>query len=354
MTIRIVACILALSPLCSRPLLATDFSGVFEKVDPAVVVIHTRGTKPVFNKGGLRQTVSKGLGSGVIVSPAGLILTAAHVVRGASDIAVTLTDGTVHEATVRMGVDRADVALIKIIDAPEKLPYIPVSDSDRVKIGTELFVVGAPLGLQHSLSTGHLSARRVRGDDDDGFSVEFLQTDAAVNLGNSGGPLFTAKGELIGVVSFIMSQSGGSNGLGFAVSSNSAKELLMSSPTIWLGLDLIPVSGDLARALNLPREAGLLVQSVTQGSLAAELGVVPSYLPVKIAENEFLIGGDIILSVGGHDVYLTQKGRQRIADYLASLATGDLVELTVLRKGNIKKLSKVVPDIKPLGTRAEE
>ncbi len=87
--------------------------------------------------------------------------------------------------------------------------------------------------------------------------------------------------------------------------------------------------------------------------MAAELGVIPSFLPVKIADTEFLIGGDIILSVGGHDVYLTPKGRQRISDYLASLRKDDLVEMTVLRQGKIKKLSRVVPDIKPLGTREE-
>jgi S1-C subfamily serine protease len=145
-----------------------------------------------------------------------------------------------------------------------------------VQIGEQVFVVGAPLGITHTLTVGHLSARHKPNATFSGMlTAEFFQTDAAINRGNSGGPMFDLKGEVIGIVSSILSQSGGSDGLGFAATSNIARRLLLDEPSVWSGLDGYLLIGEAARAFNLPVgfEAGLLVQRVALGSPADQLGV---------------------------------------------------------------------------------
>jgi serine protease Do len=163
--------------------------------------------------------------------------------------------------------------------------------------------------------------------------MEFLQTDAAVNQGNSGGPLFTSNGKLIGIVSHIRTVSGGNEGLGFAASINMARKLLLEDTPFWLGAQFIPLKDELASAFNVPYNEGLLVQKISKGSIAEDMGLRAGTIPIGSGETMILIGGDVIVEVGGNTVYVNRAGRQRIIDYIASIAPGDDMTITVIRAG---------------------
>ena len=218
---------------------------VFKRVNPAVVEIHTKETDlPPVPMG---QPVSVGgLGSGVLISPDGKILTAAHVVQTADAIEVEFLTGETLRATVLSSEPSADVALLQLEKAPRGPFVAKIGDSDAIEIGAPVFVVGAPLGASHTLTVGYISARRKPNDTLNGMSrAEFFQTDAAINQGNSGGPLFNMQGEVIGIVSHILSHSGGSEGLGFAVTSKVARQLL-ERKSFWSGLGGYMLSGTMA------------------------------------------------------------------------------------------------------------
>jgi serine protease Do len=340
---QIRLCFLLILITLSSSAAATDFSRIFDKVNPAVVVIETKQTRQVISKSGIRETQSGGLGSGIIISPQGDVLTAAHVVHNADAIQVTLSDGKSYPADVVSSSVLADVALIRLQGELEKIPYVPPSDSDKIKIGEEVFVIGNPYGLKHTLTVGNLSGRRIQDDGEALVDTEFLQTDAAVNMGNSGGPLFTKKGKLIGIVSYISSQSGGNEGLGFAASTNMIKREIIDRPALWSGMEFIPLEGKMANAFNIGRPAGLLVQHVANNSAAQSLGIKAGYIPITIGQDEVLLGGDVIIEVGGQQLYLTRPGRQRVIDYLNSVASGDKLNVTVIRDGKIKVLSTPKP-----------
>ena len=206
---------------------AKSLSDVFERVNGSVVVIHTSEHRVSFDQPG-RQVLTQGLGSGVVISEDGLILTAAHISQVADSLTVEFLDGPMETAKVVSSSALADVALLKLDYKPESLVVAELGDSDLSKVGDQVFVVGAPYGVNHTLTVGHISGRRKLKVFTDQAPIEFLQTDAAINRGNSGGPMFNMKGEVIGIVSRIMSQSGGYEGLGFAASSNVTKELLLT------------------------------------------------------------------------------------------------------------------------------
>jgi S1-C subfamily serine protease len=223
---------------------------------------------------------------------------------------------------------------------PENLVVAELGNSDMMAIGDEVFVVGAPYGIDHTLTVGFLSGRRkpIRICNQL-IPIEFLQTDAAINVGNSGGPMFSWDGKVIGIVSHILSQSGGSEGLGFAISINSAKELLLNQKSFWIGLETYLVSGSLAKALNVPQEAGLLIQRVADNSPAHEMGLEPSMIPVKIGREKILIGGDIVLEVQGIPVSTKIKNVCKIRDTMGGLHQGGSFEIKVLRGGKILTFS---------------
>lgn len=266
-------------------------------------------------------------------------MTAAHVVNSADEVMIVLVDDSVYEGRVISTSAITDLALIQIDKPPTKLTYVELSDSDKVDIGEEVFVIGAPYGVAHTLSAGNLSGRHIDTSDDTLVDTEFLQTDAAINQGNSGGPLFTASGKLIGIVSHIRSQSGGSEGLGFVASSNMAKRVLLERTPFWLGVEYIPIRKNLAKALNVPYAEGLLVQKVAKNSLGERLGLRPGLIPAQLNNNKMLIGGDVIVEVGDDTVYLNRKGFQRITDYLNSVQAGELIKITVIREGKKMELT---------------
>jgi S1-C subfamily serine protease len=320
---------------------ASSLSKVFKKVNPAVVVILTKERGYSSLKPGEAVTITKGgLGSGIVISEDGLVMTSAHVVQVADSVVVRFLDGTTAEAKIIGAAVRADVALLKLDYLPEKLVAAELGDSDDVNIGDEIFIIGAPYGIGHTLTVGYMSGRRRPETICKSLvPIEFLQTDAAINKGNSGGPMFNKNGKVVGIVSHILSQSGGSEGLGFAISINTAKELLLNQNSMWTGLEAYLVSGALARALNVPQEAGLLIQRVAIDSPGEKLGLRPGKIPVKVAGERILIGGDIVLEVQGIPISDDFRETCRISDKTRGKNRRGITDMKVLRGGEVVNLS---------------
>jgi S1-C subfamily serine protease len=256
------------------------------------------------------------------------------VVQAANRVLVEFPSGEEISATVVASRPNQDVALLRLAEPASAAPA-RIGDSDDIAIGDQVFVVGAPLGEGHTLTAGHLSARRTERGLFFGMStVEFLQTDAAINPGNSGGPMFNMRGEVVGIVSHILTLSGGSMGLGFAVAVNTARQVLEPGGSVWTGMAGTPVVGSLAALLNVPPPGGgIMVGSVAIGSLAESLGLRPSTIPAVIAGEEMLIGGDIILSANAIPVGANLEGLEPILQSVAELAPGETLTVRVLRDG---------------------
>lgn len=257
------------------------------------------------------------LGSGAIVSADGHIVTNLHVVEGAREILVSLSDGRRMPATL-LGADAvSDIAVLKI-EANELVP-LAFADSERVRVGQIVFAVGNPFGLQETVTQGIISARERLFSSE--TLNEFFQTDAAINPGNSGGPLVNIRGEMVGINNFIFSQSGGSQGIGFSIPANTVRRVLdqivqhgrVLRP--YLGVVLQPMDAVLATQLGLPDARGALVEAVLAGSPAAEAGLIP---------------GDVILSYGGREVRDFNDLRKRVAESKVDSE----VKLEVLRGNN--------------------
>ena len=314
-------------------------SELFLLVDPAVVEIATV-QQVVADQGPARRVSSGSLGSGFLISADGQIMTAAHVVQVADQLSVRFVTGDVVAARVVASDPGSDVALIKVESVPAGIMPVTLGDSDSSKIGDQVFVIGAPYGIAHSLTAGHISGRRTPDKLFGGFEkVELLQTDAAINEGNSGGPMFNMRGEAIGIVSHILSSSGGFQGIGFVITSNLAKHLLLDDPTPWTGLYGVLIEGPLARALNIPQRAGTLVEGVAAGSPASAIGLRPGNLNATIAGQTLTLGGDIILAVNGILVGSPDFSR-KIGDSVRALTDDDRLVLRVLRNGDVIELSK--------------
>jgi len=312
-------------------------SELYNRVSPTVVVLYTQEKVPT---GGLKQEMAtaEGLGSGVLVSDKGDILTAAHVVHSAEHIMVEFPDGEKVTAKVIGSVVAADLAHIKLDWMPENRTIAKIGDSDNVNIGDEVIVIGAPYGIDRSLSVGHISGRHVKDNISEGFAkLEMLQTDAAINKGNSGGPMFNMDGEVIGIVSHILSESGGFEGIGFVISSNVATKLFIEEKAFWSGFESIYLLDEMARTFNLPQNGGLLVQRVVINSPAFDMGLKGGKIIATIDEKDILIGGDIILEV--NNISLTEElAASKIRENLIALNKGDLVTFKILRAGKIIEL----------------
>lgn len=323
---------------------AAPLSKVFKRVDPAVVVVRTSERVPGATTAPGAAVAAGGMGSGVLISADGKILTAAHVVHMADDIVVEFAGGALVQARVVSADVPADVALLQLEHTPPGVEPARLGDSDAAEVGDQVFVVGAPLGIAHTLTVGHLSARRRPNATFGGLmSAELFQTDAAINQGNSGGPMFNMNGEVIGIVSHIVSRSGGSEGLGFVVTSNLARRLLLEEPSVWSGLEGFLLADEVARAFNLRTPAmGLLVQRVARGSPAEQLGLKGGTLPANIAGEPLMLGGDIILDVEGVPVGAPgayDAIRRRLTELRTS---GRPVRFTVLRAGETVELRGTV------------
>jgi serine protease Do len=315
---------------------------VFRRVRPAVIVIATRQKELAPDRRDGFVSL-QGLGSGVVISEAGLVLTAAHVVQTADQIVVSVSESVNVPARVVSSSLAADVALLQLEKVPDGLAVARLGDSDRLQVGDPVFVVGHPFGLDHTLTTGVLSARRRPKQMADTMTLrEIFQTDASVNQGNSGGPMFNMQGEVVGIVSSILSHAGGSEGLGFATPSNVARQLLLDQKSMWTGVDGYLLDGDIARALNVPQPTGFLVERVAAGSPAARLGLLPGSMRVTIEGETFLLGGDIVLEVAGIRT-ADESALEKIRSALSRLGPGDLLAVKVLRGGKVVDLATRVP-----------
>jgi S1-C subfamily serine protease len=322
----------------------STLAALFQQVDPAVVEIATIQSV-VPDQGPARRVSAGGLGSGVLISADGQIMTAAHVVQVADEVSVRFITGDVVTAKIVASDPGSDVALIKAASVPAGIVPAVLGNSDATEVGDPIFVVGAPYGIAHSLTVGHVSARRTPDQLFGGFEkVELLQTDAAINQGNSGGPMFNMRGEVIGIVSHILSTTGGFQGMGFVVTSNLAHRVLLEEPTGWNGLDGVLIEGSLARALNLPQSAGILVERVAAGSPSSAMGLRPGELKSNIAGRTLILGGDIILKIYGVRIGDTDF-HTRIRERRRELGSDDTIEISVLRDGEIIQLSKAVSSL---------
>ncbi len=285
-----------------------DFAALYERNLPSVVTINTLTIDP------LTGGKSGGLGSGVFIE-GNQILTAAHVVHSASLINVKFSDGETIAASVLSSLENSDVSLLKLARAPSNAKVATLADSDDTKIGEPVFIIGSPFGISQTLSIGHLSGRMQRGLMAGGTPIEFLQTDTAINTGNSGGPMYNQKGEVIGIVSFILTKSGGFDGIGFASSINTAKEALFNSSGLLAGFEGAFIGDDIASVLNIP-EPGILIQRVVKGSIADRAGLKAGNIPATIAGQNLKLGGDIILAINDlicatpHDVVSLREQTQ--------------------------------------------
>ena len=315
-----------------------NLSNLYKKVNSSVVVIKTISTTNAGSGDHKKVTTGSGLGSGVLISDEGLIWTASHVVHSADKVAVKFNDGDIYEAEVLSSNPLADVALIKVQgDFQLKQKHIAiVGNSDEVLVGEDIFVIGAPLGVEQTLTRGIISGRISPEKIGNDFSqVEYLQTDAAINQGNSGGPMFNMKGQVIGIASFILSQSGSSAGLGFGTTSNVAKKVLMDQPNLWTGMEFLILSDELADVFNLPQEAGLLVLSVTSKGLGNKMGLRGGYMKAVIEGQELLIGGDIILEVAGIQLN-SAEGMKNLRNKMTTFKKGETYLVKYLRAGEVK------------------
>jgi len=259
----------------------------------------------------------RGVGTGFIVSRDGQIVTNAHVVEGADAVKVTLSDGRTVDGKV-LGTDTAtDIALVKV-EAGDSLPTVAFGDSTQLKVGQDVVAIGNPFGLGNSVTSGIVSA--LGRDINSGPFDNYIQTDAAINKGNSGGPLFNTDGEVVGINTAIFSPTGGSVGIGFAVPSETAAKVvaaLAKDGTVergFLGVQIQPVTDDIAAALGFDRAKGVLVSDVTADTPAAKAGIMR---------------GDIVVSVDGTEV----TSPRDLTRMIATDAPGATVKLGLLRAG---------------------
>lgn len=336
----------------------TSYADIVDKTSPAVVRIEAEhkektsriqqqpGMDEMFRQFGLpaprsgpdmnqRPQIERGLGSGVIVSADGSILTNHHVVEGAEKITVLMSDNRSFEAKI-VGTDQpSDLAVLKI-DA-QNLPFLTLGNSDSVRVGDIVLAIGNPLGIGQTVTAGIISAKGRRTGLSDGSYEDFLQTDAPINRGNSGGALVNLNGELIGINSQILSPggaSGGNIGIGFSIPSNMAKsvlEQLLKDGKVhrgMLGINIQNVTEDTAKALDLKDRSGILVSNVKAGGSADKAGIKR---------------GDIITAINGEKLEDSNVLRNKVA----GTAPGTEIKLTVLRDGKEMELTAKLDEFNP-------
>src|SRR5574337_644521 len=324
------------------PAEAQTLGRVFKQVSPSVVVIRTKERDVAARIRGQATNIA-GVGSGVLISQDGKVMTAAHVVHTADEVSVQFLSGEVVGAQVIASEPEADVSILQLEQVPAHALVAKLGDSDNVEVGAQVFIVGAPYGIGYTLTVGHISARHKPNTLYSGMSLaEFFQTDAAINQGNSGGPMFSMVGEVVGIVSHIISKSGGFEGLGFVVASNMARRLLLERKSFWTGMEGYLLSGDLAKVFNLPQEAGLLVQRVAEHSPAARIGLKPGTVRAIIEGEALTVGGDIILEVQGIPI-ADSTSYERIQQRLSQLHPGAEVAITIFREGRQLELTSRLP-----------
>ena len=247
-----------------------------------------------------------GLGSGFIVDESGIIVTNNHVIEGADEITVIMHDQKEFKAKLLGRDPKADLAVLKIDPDGIELKQVEWGNSDLIRVGDWSIAIGNPLGLGGTVTAGIISA--ISRDIGNGPYVKFLQTDASINRGNSGGPLFNIEGELVGINTAIISQTGGSIGLGFAIPSNSAKKIVKQLKEFgrtkrgWLGVQITPVSADIAESLGLPNQRGAFISNINPDGPSKKAGIQEGDVIVEFNEIEIIKMTDLPRVVAASDV----------------------------------------------------
>ena len=317
---------LVIKPAIAVP---SSFADLVEKLSPSVVSIasttiienNSQNQIPQFPEGSpfdeffkdyfdrdqrRSQRPMTGLGSGFIISDDGIIVTNNHVIEGADEITVILSDETEYTAQLLGRDPKADIAVLKIDAETSILTAVEWGDSDAMRVGDWTIAIGNPLGLGGTVTAGILSA--ISRDIGGGPYVKFLQTDASINRGNSGGPLFNLDGKVIGINTAIVSQTGGSIGLGFAIPSNSAKKIVQQLKEFgktkrgWLGIQIQPVTKDFAESLGLPDQKGAFVSNVNPKGPSKDAGLEPGDVILKFNNNDIMKMSDLPRVVAESDV----------------------------------------------------
>ena len=326
---------------------------IYQKASPSVVnVISTVITRDFF----LNPTPREGSGSGSIIDTRGHVLTNNHVIRDAQKLEVTLFDGSKWPAKL-IGTDPdTDLAVIKINSPPEKLKPLPFGDSRKLQVGQKVLAIGNPFGLGLTLTTGIISSlgRTIRSEV--GTTIEdVIQTDASINPGNSGGPLLNSEGEIIGVNTAILSPTGVSVGIGFAIPVYTARRI--SSELIAKGFVSYPYLGaaihtllpQFARALSLKVEKGAMVVEVTPGGPADKAGLKGANKQAQIGNFLHPVGGDIIIQVDKSEV----TDGEELIKYLRERKVGDAITLKIIRDGKTREV-KVTLQERPRDFRRKQ
>jgi putative serine protease PepD len=306
---------------------------IYRQVSPAVANILTKATEYDFF---MDPVPVEGAGSGFVIDPRGYILTNFHVVEGAQSIEVVLGDQSRYPAKFIGADQRNDVALVKIDPKGKNLVALALGDSAAIQVGQKVLAIGNPFGFQSTLTTGVVSALgRTVQTSQTTFIDEAIQTDAAINRGNSGGPLINSHGQVIGINSAIYTPTGTTAGIGFAIPINTAKSIANDLITdgrvhrAFLGVETLPVGGWLSEALDLPVKEGLLVQRATNGGPAAAAGIHGGDRVAQAGMRRIAIGGDVITAIDNQKV----TSQLDVNLVLNHKRPGDTVNVSVYRGG---------------------
>jgi S1-C subfamily serine protease len=315
---------------------------VYEKAAPGVVNITSITLEQDFF---FMPAPREGVGSGAVVDKAGHILTNNHVIKDAQSIEVTLSDGSKWRGSL-VGTDPDnDLAIIKVAAPPARLHPLTLGKSSDLKVGQKVLAIGNPFGLGVTLTTGVVSSvgRFIRSPDGN-LMEDLIQTDAAINPGNSGGPLLDSQGEVIGINSAIVSPTGGSIGLGFAVPVDTAKRIVpeliekgyVSYP--WLGVTLFPLNSDLAKALRLSVDSGAMIVELVPGGPADRAGLRGGSEMLQIGNALLPVGGDVIVALEGDPVSSSEDCTRMVQKY----KPGDRINVRIMRDNHSLNIPVVV------------
>ena len=306
---------------------------IYRQASPAVANILTKTTEYDFF---MDPVPVEGAGSGFVIDARGYILTNFHVVEGAQSIEVVLGDQSRYPAKFIGADQRNDVALVKIEPKGNHLVVLSLGDSTSLQVGQKVLAIGNPFGVQSTLTTGVVSALgRTVQTSQTTFIDEAIQTDAAINRGNSGGPLINTHGEVIGINSAIYTPTGTTAGIGFAIPINTAKNIANDLITdgrvhrAFLGVETLPVNGWLSEALDLPVKEGLLVERATKGGPAAAAGIRGGDRVAQAGMRRIYIGGDVIVAIDSQKI----AGQFDVNVLLNRKRPGDTVTVTLYRGG---------------------
>ncbi len=336
-TVREVTVESTSQPTSFRPGQALSIAEVYKRSAPAVVQITATGNANPFGS----ESQQRALGSGFVFDKAGYIITNYHVIAGAGSIQVTFSNNQSIDATLVGSDPSTDIAVLKVNTTASALTALTLGDSDQVQVGDSVVAIGNPFGLSRSVTAGIVSAIQRQITAPNEYAIDHvIQTDAAINHGNSGGPLLNARGEVIGVNAQIETggASQGNVGVGFAVPSNTVKSVagqLIESGKVEhaaIGILAQQLTPAVAKEFRLPVKSGVVIEEVQAGSGAAKAGLKGGTTDVTVAGESYRLGGDIIVAANGMPV----KDLASLRDITSDLEPGDTITLEIYR-GEVKR-----------------